>query len=75
MTRIGLGVEIDNQGPPPLAGADRRQITDDRRLADAAFLVEDHPPHDHRRFRIARRSALRKGASQGGIYPVLRNVD
>ena len=45
MTRIGLGVEINNQGSPPFTGADRCQIADDRGLADAALLVEDHPPH------------------------------
>src|SRR5262245_50465560 len=43
--RAGLGIDVDEQGAEADGGAGRGQVTRDRRLADAALLVEDDPAH------------------------------
>ncbi|CAI8949951.1 hypothetical protein EMIT0P100_40247 [Pseudomonas sp. IT-P100] len=43
--RIGLSVEIHQEGSIALAGTDRRQIAGNAGFAYAAFLIEYHAPH------------------------------
>ncbi|MNN79442.1 hypothetical protein D3C81_1960880 [compost metagenome] len=43
--RIGLSVQIDQQGTKAFAGTDCRQVTGDARFAHATFLIEYHAPH------------------------------
>ncbi|MNC58283.1 hypothetical protein D3C75_1080040 [compost metagenome] len=44
--RVGLGIQVDQQGPITFAGAHRRQVASDARLAHTTFLIEHHAPHD-----------------------------
>ncbi|MNC18376.1 hypothetical protein D3C75_662760 [compost metagenome] len=45
MGRVGLTVEIDQQGAIALRRAHRRQVAGDARLADSALLIEHHTSH------------------------------
>ena len=44
--RVGLRIQVDQQGPITFASAHCRQVASDARLAHATFLIEHHAPHD-----------------------------
>jgi hypothetical protein len=44
--RIGLRIEVDDQGAGAARGRDGRQVAGDGALADAAFLIENNALHD-----------------------------
>jgi hypothetical protein len=43
--RIGLRIEVDDQGAGAARGRDGRQVAGDGALADAAFLIENNALH------------------------------
>jgi hypothetical protein len=43
--RVGLGIEVHQQGSIAFTGTDRRQVAGDAGFANAAFLIEHHAPH------------------------------
>jgi malic enzyme len=52
--RIGLRVEVDDQGAGAARGRDGRQVAGDGALADAAFLIENNALHAASRIELLR---------------------
>ncbi|RMU55285.1 hypothetical protein ALP29_200523 [Pseudomonas syringae pv. avii] len=45
LSRVGLGIEVDQQRPIAFVSADCSQIAGDARFADTALLIEYHATH------------------------------